>query len=214
MDGYAVRAADVARLPATLAVDRRGARRTPFRGALGTGQAVRIFTGAPVPDGRRRDRHPGGYRPRAATRSSCATARRARAHIRTAGGDFRAGDTLLAAGRRLDAAAISLAAAMGHGEVPVRRPPAGRHPVDRRRTGAAGHAAWARTRSSPPTPWAWRRWSPRPAARRGCSASRGHARRPRSASARRRGRRRARHHRRRVGRRPRPRRAGARSHGA
>ena len=51
MDGYAVRAADVARLPATLAVIGQSAAGHPFSGAVAAGQAVRIFTGAPLPDG-------------------------------------------------------------------------------------------------------------------------------------------------------------------
>ncbi len=69
MDGYAVRAADVAQLPATLAVIGEAAAGHPFSGSVGNGQAVRIFTGAPVPAGadaiviqenvgaRRRQRH-------------------------------------------------------------------------------------------------------------------------------------------------------------
>src|SRR6266446_164827 len=51
MDGYAVRAADVARLPATLGVIGEAAAGHPFAGEVGAGQAVRIFTGAPLPDG-------------------------------------------------------------------------------------------------------------------------------------------------------------------
>ena len=51
MDGYAVRAADVARLPATLALIGEAAAGHPFAGRVGAGQAVRIFTGAPLPAG-------------------------------------------------------------------------------------------------------------------------------------------------------------------
>src|SRR5437763_6252669 len=51
MDGYAVRAADVTKLPATLEVIGQAAAGHPFAGSLGPGQAVRIFTGAPVPPG-------------------------------------------------------------------------------------------------------------------------------------------------------------------
>src|SRR5688572_4260377 len=51
MDGYAVRAADVARLPATLTVIGEAAAGHPFSGSVGGGQAVRIFTGAPLPAG-------------------------------------------------------------------------------------------------------------------------------------------------------------------
>jgi molybdopterin molybdotransferase len=45
------------------------------------------------------------------------------AHIRPRGFDFREGEVLLDAGRRLGPREIALAAAMGHGEVPVRRRP-------------------------------------------------------------------------------------------
>ncbi|HJU32472.1 MAG TPA: molybdopterin molybdenumtransferase MoeA, partial [Hyphomicrobiaceae bacterium] len=51
MDGYAVRAADVARLPATLSVIGEAAAGHPFDGSVGPGQAVRIFTGAALPRG-------------------------------------------------------------------------------------------------------------------------------------------------------------------
>jgi molybdopterin molybdotransferase len=44
-------------------------------------------------------------------------------HVRPAGMDFRTGDALLPAGRRLGPAEVSLAAAMGHGAIAVRRRP-------------------------------------------------------------------------------------------
>ena len=51
MDGYAVRASDVARLPATLVLIGESAAGHPFDGSVGPNQAVRIFTGAPMPGG-------------------------------------------------------------------------------------------------------------------------------------------------------------------
>src|SRR5262245_66496467 len=51
MDGYAVRAGDVAHLPTTLAVIGTAAAGHPFAGGIAAGQAVRIFTGAPLPVG-------------------------------------------------------------------------------------------------------------------------------------------------------------------
>src|SRR6185436_102540 len=51
MDGYAVRAADVAKLPATLAVIGEAGAGHPFAGNVAAGQAVRIFPGAPLPAG-------------------------------------------------------------------------------------------------------------------------------------------------------------------
>jgi len=122
MDGYAVRATDVTRLPATLTVIGEAAAGHPFSGSVGAGQAVRIFTGAPVPDGadaiviqEHADRDGAKVTMREGTVET--------GHIRTKGFDFREGDTLLAAGRRLGPREISLAAAMGHGQVAVRRRP-------------------------------------------------------------------------------------------
>ncbi|HRK19457.1 MAG TPA: molybdopterin molybdenumtransferase MoeA, partial [Hyphomicrobiaceae bacterium] len=51
MDGYAVRTADVATLPVTLAVIGESAAGRGFGATVRPGQAVRIFTGAPMPEG-------------------------------------------------------------------------------------------------------------------------------------------------------------------
>src|SRR5271155_3189519 len=51
MDGYAVRAADTAIGPAALTVIGESAAGRAFEGAVGPGEAVRIFTGAPMPEG-------------------------------------------------------------------------------------------------------------------------------------------------------------------
>ncbi|MGC2787293.1 MAG: molybdopterin molybdenumtransferase MoeA, partial [Roseiarcus sp.] len=47
MDGYALRSADTAAAPATLTVVGESAAGRAFEGALGPGEAARIFTGAP-----------------------------------------------------------------------------------------------------------------------------------------------------------------------
>jgi molybdopterin molybdotransferase len=122
MDGYAVRAADVARLPATLTVTGTAAAGHPYAGRIGPGEAVRIFTGAPVPDGA-----DALVIQENAVRDGDTVVVREGAveaeHIRRTAMDFRTGDTLLAAGRRLGPRELSLAAAMGHGSLTVRRPP-------------------------------------------------------------------------------------------
>src|SRR5215212_1707858 len=51
MDGYAVRAADVARAPARLKLIGEVAAGHPFQGQVGAGEAARIFTGGVVPPG-------------------------------------------------------------------------------------------------------------------------------------------------------------------
>ena len=51
MDGYAVRAADIKTTPATLKQVGESTAGGSVAGAVSQGQCVRIFTGAPVPDG-------------------------------------------------------------------------------------------------------------------------------------------------------------------
>ena len=51
MDGFAVRANDVATAPVTLKVIGEVAAGHPFSGQIGTGQAARIFTGGLIPSG-------------------------------------------------------------------------------------------------------------------------------------------------------------------
>jgi molybdopterin molybdotransferase len=122
MDGYAVRAADVAALPATLDVVGTAAAGHPFAGRVGLGEAVRIFTGAPVPEGADAiviQENAGAEGGRVAVREGGVEPE----SIRPRGMDFRAGEILLAAGRRLGPRELALAAAMGHGALPVHRRP-------------------------------------------------------------------------------------------
>lgn len=119
MDGYAVRAEDIAKLPAELTVIGEAAAGGRFKGTVSSGEAVRIFTGAPVPKGAdtillQEDADRIGDN-RIAARESTAVGR----HIRFAGLDFSEGDILLRQGRVLDPAALSLAAAANHPELDV-----------------------------------------------------------------------------------------------
>jgi molybdopterin molybdotransferase len=122
MDGYAVRAADVARLPAKLQLVGEAAAGHPFAGTVAAGQTVRIFTGAPLPPGadaiviqEDADRDGASVTVRDGVTDT--------GHIRRKGFDFQEGATLLQGGRRLGPREIALAAAMGYGRVPVRRRP-------------------------------------------------------------------------------------------
>ncbi|MBN9259246.1 MAG: molybdopterin molybdenumtransferase MoeA [Alphaproteobacteria bacterium 64-6] len=122
MDGYAVRAADVAQLPAKLTVIGESAAGHPFFGRVGQGEAVRIFTGAPVPEGADGiviQEHTKREGAQVLVQGDDVQTD----HIRPRGGDFREGLRLLDAGRRLGPRELSLAAAMGHGEVVVYRRP-------------------------------------------------------------------------------------------
>jgi molybdopterin molybdotransferase len=122
MDGYAVRAADVANGPASLTLIGEVAAGHPFDGTVGPGQAARIFTGGVMPDGAdtvviqelvTRDGN------RVTTQKPTAKAR----NVRAAGIDFTQGDALLHKGRRLTDRDLMLAAAMNHPTLSVYRRP-------------------------------------------------------------------------------------------
>jgi len=120
MDGYAVRAADTSKAPATLIVVGESAAGRAFSGIVGPGEAARIFTGAPVPDGAdaiivqenvRRD----------GNRIVLDSALPVGDNLRPAGLDFSIGEVLIPAGRRLTPRDVALAAAANHADLPVRR---------------------------------------------------------------------------------------------
>lgn len=122
MDGYAVRAADVMAIPARLKVIGAAPAGQAFAGSVGRGEAVRIFTGAPVPDGAdciviqedtERDNDT------VIVREGAPKGR----YVRPAGLDFREGEIGLKAGRRLSAADIGFAAAMNRPWLLVHRRP-------------------------------------------------------------------------------------------
>jgi molybdopterin molybdotransferase len=122
MDGFAVRAADVAAAPARLRVVGEIAAGRPLDRDVGPGEAARIFTGAVMPRGAdtvviqevtRRDGDTVVIeRPEARGRN-----------VRTEGLDFETGTVLIARGKRLTARDIALAGAMNHATVPVHRRP-------------------------------------------------------------------------------------------
>lgn len=122
MDGYAVKAADVASVPVTLTVVGEAPAGRGYQGMVETGQAVRIFTGAPLPDGAdsiviQEDTEASG---------TSVTVKEAPApgnFVRPAGLDFRTGDIGIAAGKLLTARDIGLAAGMNHPWLRVVRRP-------------------------------------------------------------------------------------------
>jgi molybdopterin molybdotransferase len=122
MDGYAVRAADAAIVPARLTVIGEVAAGRPGAMALGAGEALRIFTGGVVPDGAdavviQEDTTRDG------DIVTITEAARPGRHIRPAGIDFNQGDVLLHRGTRLSDRDLSLAAGMNYPELPVVRRP-------------------------------------------------------------------------------------------
>jgi molybdopterin molybdotransferase len=122
MDGYAVRAADIAQTPARLKVLGVSAAGHGFAGSVGPGEAARIFTGAPVPDGADTILIQEDAKAEDGFVTALASEPLGR-YVRRAGLDFAAGDVLLKAGRRMGPAELALAAAMNHATLSVVRRP-------------------------------------------------------------------------------------------
>ena len=121
MDGYAVRGAD-AEAGTTLRVVASAPAGHPYSGKVGPGEAVRIFTGAVVPEGadtiviQENTRAEAGH----VTIAETATPGK---FIRAAGLDFRKGETLATAGTCLTARDAALLAAGDIAQIRVRRKP-------------------------------------------------------------------------------------------
>ncbi len=144
VDGYAVRHADVAaggetRLP-IVAYMTAG---KSFDGELAAGQAARIFTGAPMPQGADTVYMQEDCRLEDAIVVVPAGLKRG-ANRRLAGEDIAAGDVAIAAGRRLGPADVALAAAIGFDRLRVRRRVRVALVLHRRRNRRGGSEAAAR----------------------------------------------------------------------
>lgn len=122
MDGYAVRAADLAQLPVKLKQIGESTAGHGFPGSIGPKECVRIFTGAPVPLGCDTVLIQEQARVEAGFVEPLKEVPRGR-NIRAEGIDFSEGEILLAAGTRIGASNIGLAAAMNYAEVPVIKRP-------------------------------------------------------------------------------------------
>jgi molybdopterin molybdotransferase len=123
MDGYAVRWADLASTPVSLKVIGVSAAGHGFRGRVRSGEAVRIFTGAPVPNGADAVVIQENVAVQAQPYVSVLQGVKEGQNIRSAGLDFAKGEVLLPAPLKLNARDIGLAAAANAGEVRVRRKP-------------------------------------------------------------------------------------------
>ena len=122
MDGYAVRAADVAKVPVRLRVVGQAPAGGSYDGAVVAGEAVRIFTGGPLPAGTdtvviQEDTSAEGDHVVVREGAQRGT------YVRAAGLDFKAGDVLLRAGRLLTSRDIGIAAAMNVPWLAVARRP-------------------------------------------------------------------------------------------
>jgi molybdopterin molybdotransferase len=122
MDGYAVRADDVAKVPARLRIVGQAPAGGSYEGPVTAGQAVRIFTGGPLPAGAdtiiiQEDTTAEGDHVVVREGAPRGT------YVRPAGLDFKAGDVLLQKGRLLTARDIGIAASMNAPWLPVTRRP-------------------------------------------------------------------------------------------
>ncbi len=172
MDGYAVRAARSRPPSRPVEADRRERRRPWIFGiALGAGETVRIFTGAPVPEGADAILIQENARAEAGSIEPLQRRRRGAAHPRRRP-RFQRGRSSAA---RRNAAQPAGDCARGGDEpcrTAARAAPEGRHSRDRRRTDSARGAPSARIRSSLRTHSRLRRWSNGPAASLSILASR------------------------------------------
>ena len=122
MDGYAVRASDVAQAPVRLKVIGEVAAGHPFAGKVGPGEAARIFTGGIMPEGS----DTVVIQELTTPDSSGVVVQKpttARRNVRAEGIDFTQRQILLRKGRRLTDRDLMLAAAMNHPSVSVHRRP-------------------------------------------------------------------------------------------
>ena len=137
MDGYAVRLVDVREPGAKLSVLGEVAAGAPNAFSIEAGEAVRIFTGSPMPVGAdhvlvQEHAHIDGKTVVVTTAQEIAR------HIRKAGGDFRQGDKIIDAGTRLSARHIGLAASANHGTAIGKAPTNRCDPNCRQRIAPAG----------------------------------------------------------------------------
>jgi molybdenum cofactor synthesis domain-containing protein len=124
MDGYAVRAADVATTPARLRIVGESAAGAGWHHEMKAGEAVRIMTGAPVPQGAdsvqqvELTRELNG----AGTVEILESVQIGRSIVRQAA-EIRSGETVLRAGEEINAQAIATLASFGYARVKVGRQP-------------------------------------------------------------------------------------------
>lgn len=119
MDGYAVRAGDIGPEGTELQVIGEVAAGAMPDAHVTAGTAMRIFTGAPLPQGADSVVIQENTEKRSDAGVFFKTTAEVGDNIRESGQDFAAGDILLRHGRALDARALSLAAAGGQATLPV-----------------------------------------------------------------------------------------------
>ena len=122
MDGYAVKAENCANLPARLQVVGEVPAGYHFPDMLQNWEAVRIFTGAPVPEGADAILIQENATREGAFVTALEPVKKG-LYIRPAGLDFKEGDVQITKGTRLNARNLALAASMNHATLPVFKRP-------------------------------------------------------------------------------------------
>jgi len=123
MDGYAVKHEDIAKLPAELTVAGESRAGVPFQGTVNAGEAVRIFTGAVVPEGADSIVIQENTRSEIPGKISVLSGVTRGKFIRRAGLDFKKGETLLLKRQSLTPSRLALAASMNYSDVEVYKEP-------------------------------------------------------------------------------------------
>lgn len=122
MDGWALAARDAEAPGARLAIVGEAAAGRGYGAMLRAGESIRIFTGAPLPEGADTvvmQEHAARDGDALILEEAAVVGR----HVRAAGADFSEGDVGLTAGTRLGYTNLGLVASMNHAEVAVRRRP-------------------------------------------------------------------------------------------
>lgn len=121
MDGYAIRVSDFAKSSSFKVIGESAAGKG-FSGKIGSGEAVRIFTGAPVPD----DADCVVIQEKTEIKDDIIVITdtpKLNDNIRPLGGHFKKGDTVFSKGKVVSPAAIALCASSGYATIPVIRRP-------------------------------------------------------------------------------------------
>jgi molybdenum cofactor synthesis domain-containing protein len=122
MDGYAIRAADVAQTPARLRIVGESAAGAGWHHEMKGGEAVRIMTGAPLPKGADAVQQVELTREDKDSVAILAPVDAGRSIVRQAS-EIKAGQTVLYAGQQINAAMIATLASFGYAQVKVGRRP-------------------------------------------------------------------------------------------
>lgn len=123
MDGYAIRAADVANAPATLKIVGESAAGRGWHNELKTGEAVRIMTGAPVPAGADSVQQVELTRELAGDQVEILETVSIGRSIVRRGNEIKATERVITSGEKINAAMMAVLASFGYGNVNVSRRP-------------------------------------------------------------------------------------------